>query len=150
MTMATEAKRKLLEGEDLIYQGRPDWRAWPGLTILGFALAPVVVGLVILLVLGIRKRSISWLMTTRRIETEIGWLTRRIDTLELWRVTDVQFRQGFWERMFGVASVVVVSHDETTPRLELCGLPGNREVFDQLANAVMVARQQRGVMNVTQ
>jgi len=140
--------KQLLDGEDLIHAWAPTWRAWPGATILGFVLAPVVVGLVILAVLAIRKRSIRWRVTTRRIEVERGWLSKEILTVELWRVKDVEFRQSLGERVFGVSSIVVTSQDERAPRIELRALPGDRAVYDQLMKGVMEARQQRGVMSV--
>jgi membrane protein YdbS with pleckstrin-like domain len=142
--------RALLEGETLLWQGRPTWRAWAGTTILGWVLAPVVVGIVILVMLGVRKRSVSWMITNRRIETDVGWMSHQIDTLELWRVKDIEFRQGFWDRVFGVATVLITSQDEKEPLLEIRGLPGGRAVYDQLSNAVMTARQQRGVLNLNQ
>jgi membrane protein YdbS with pleckstrin-like domain len=146
--MSQSTQRPLLDGEERIFEGRPDWRAWAGLTILGVVLVPVLVGIVILVVVAMRKRSFAWLVTNRRIETERGFVSRRIDTLELWRVADVEFRQGLWDRLFGVATIVVISHDEEAPQLELRGLPGDRALYDRLMNAVIVARQQRQVLSV--
>ena len=138
----------LIPGEELIWTGRPDWRSWAGLTILGWVLAPVVVGIVILLVLAVRKRSMSWKITSRRIETENGWLSRSLDTLELWKVQDVEFRQTVLQRMLGVATLIVKAHDQQEPALYILGLPGSRDVYDRVMTAVMAARQQRGVLNL--
>ena len=33
--MSVAKERPLLDGEERIFEGRPDWRAWAGLTILG-------------------------------------------------------------------------------------------------------------------
>lgn len=138
----------LLQGEVVVFQGRPDWRAWPGLTIAGFVLAPVLVGLVILVVLAIRKRSIAFKITNRRIEIQHGWLSRQIDTVELWRVKDLEFRQNLLDRLAGASRIVVIAHDDRSPVLELRGLPPDRSVYDQLMRGVMEARQLRGVMNL--
>lgn len=144
-----ETKRNLLEGETLIWQGRPTWRAYAGLTILGWVLAPAVLGLVVLAVLGIKKRSIGWMLSNRRIEIETGWLSRKIDTLELWRKKDVEFEQGLWDRLLGVSSIRITAQDENDATLAIVGLPGDRAVYDQLSNAVMTARQQRNVLSLT-
>ena len=138
----------LVPGEEVIWTGRPDWRSWAGLTILGWVLAPVVLGIVILLVLAVRKRSMSWKITSRRIETENGWLSRSLDTLELWKVQDVEFRQTILQRMLGVATLIVKAHDQQEPNLYIQGLPGSRDVYDRVMTAVMAARQQRGVLNL--
>jgi membrane protein YdbS with pleckstrin-like domain len=140
--------RQLLDDEQLLHEGRADWRAFPGMTILGFVLAPVVVGLVILAVLGARKRGLAWMVSTRRIEVERGWLSKQVDTLELWRVRDVELRQGLLARMLGVATIRVISHDEEQPALDLPGIPEARDLYNRLTNAVMAARQQRGMINV--
>ncbi len=144
------SRRALLDGENLIWEGRPSWRAFAGATILGWALSIVLVGFVILAVLEVKKRSVAWMVSSRRIEIERGFLSRRIDTLELWRIKDVEFRQNLWERMVGASTIIVTARDEVDPVVQLRGMPGDRSVFDQLSNAVLVARQQRGVMNVAQ
>jgi membrane protein YdbS with pleckstrin-like domain len=141
---------RLIEGENLIWEGRPNWRAWAGMTILGFALIPAVVGLVILAVLEVRKRSLGWMISSRRIEVERGWLSKKVDTLELWRIKDVEFQQGLWERISGVSTIVITANDDKDPVVEIRGVPGGRSIYDQLSNAVMSARQQRGVMNLNQ
>jgi membrane protein YdbS with pleckstrin-like domain len=138
----------LIPGEEIIWTGRPDWRSWAGLTILGWVLAPIVIGIVILLVLAVRKRSVSWKVTSRRIETESGWLSRSLDTLELWKVQDVEFRQTILQRMLGVGTLFVKAHDPQEPALCILGVPGSRDIYDRLMSAVMSARQQRGVLNL--
>src|SRR5580700_5691971 len=98
--MADElSKRSLLDGETLIWEGRPSWRAWAGATVLGWVLVPAFIGIVILLTLAVRRRAVAWMISTRRIEIDVGWFSHRIDTLELWRVKDVEFQQGFWDRI---------------------------------------------------
>jgi hypothetical protein len=48
----------------------------------------------------------------------------------------------------GVACITVPAHDGSSPVLEIRGAPGDRAVYDRLMSAVMLARQQRGVMNL--
>jgi uncharacterized membrane protein YdbT with pleckstrin-like domain len=102
----------------------------------------------LLLSVWLRTRSHRWKVTSRRIEIESGAFSKQVDTIELWRVRDVEFRQSLFDRMMGVSSIEVTAHDGTFPALSLRGLPANRTIYDQLMNAVMQARQQRGVMNL--
>ena len=134
--------------EDVIWEGRPTWRAWAGKWIAGWALLPVLVGAFFLLSVWIRTRSARWKLTSRRIEIESGFFTKRIDTLELWRVRDVELRQSLFDRLVGVSSLFVTAHDPGSPVLEVRGVPGDRSIYDRLMTAVMQARQQRGVMNL--
>jgi uncharacterized membrane protein YdbT with pleckstrin-like domain len=134
--------------EDLIWEGRPTWKAWGLRWIFGWVLLPVLVGLFLLVPVWIRTRSTRWKLTSRRIETETGFLSKRVDTLELWRIRDVEFHQSLMDRLFGVSCLSITAHDGTSPVLQVRGAPGDRAVFDRLMSAVMLARQQRGVMNI--
>jgi uncharacterized membrane protein YdbT with pleckstrin-like domain len=134
--------------EDVIWEGGPTWRAWAGRWIAGWVLLPVVVGAFLLLSVWIRMRSRRWKLTSRRIEIETGLFSKRVDTLELWRVRDVEFRQSLMDRITGVSSIQVTAHDGSLPALDIRGLPGDRSIYDRLMSAVMQARQQRGVMNL--
>jgi uncharacterized membrane protein YdbT with pleckstrin-like domain len=134
--------------EDVIWEGRPTWKAWPLRWILGWLLLPVLVGAILLVSVWMRTRSTRWKLTSRRIETERGFLSKRVDTLELWRVRDVEFRQSLMDRIAGVSSLFVTAHDGSLPVLEVRGAPGDRSIYDRLMASVMQARQQRGVMNI--
>jgi uncharacterized membrane protein YdbT with pleckstrin-like domain len=134
--------------EELIWEGRPTWKAWAFNWILGWVLLPVVVGAILLLSVWTKTRSKRWKLTTRRIETETGLLSKRVDTLELWRVRDVEYSQSVTERLAGISSLKITAHDEGSPVIEVRCFPGDRAVYDRLMVAVMQARQQRGVMNV--
>ena len=134
--------------EELIWEGHPTWRAWALRWIFGWILLPVVVGLFLLVPVWARMKANRWKLTSRRIEIETGLLSKRVDTLELWRVRDVEFRQSVADRMVGVACIVVTAHDGSSPALEIRGVPGDRTIYDRLMAAVMNARQQRGVMNL--
>ncbi len=140
----------LADNESLIWEGGATWKAWGLKWILGWVLAPVVVGLFLLASVWAATRSTRWKITSRRIEIEQGLLSKRVETLELWKVRDVELRQTLVDRMFDVSSVLVTAQDNATPALEIRGLPGSRDVYDRLMTAVMNARQQRGIMNLNQ
>jgi membrane protein YdbS with pleckstrin-like domain len=134
--------------EEVLWEGNPTWRAWAFNWILGWVLLPVVVGAFLLVPIWARMKSSRWKLTSRRIETETGLLSKKVDTLELWRVKDAEFRQTLMDRMFGVSCIVVTAHDGALPVMEIRGVPGDRAIYDKLMAAVMDARQQRGVMNL--
>jgi uncharacterized membrane protein YdbT with pleckstrin-like domain len=134
--------------EILIWEGHPTWRAWALQWIFGWILLPVIVGLFLLVPIWTRIKANRWKLTSRRIEVETGLLSKRVDTLELWRVRDVEYRQSLVDRMAGVACIFVTAHDGSQPALEIRGIPGDRAIYDKLMAAVMDARQQRGVMNL--
>jgi membrane protein YdbS with pleckstrin-like domain len=80
-------------------------------------------------------------ITGRRIETERGVLSKKVDTLELWRVLDVEYSQSLVDRIFKNGRIKLISTDQTCPHLILHGLPNHRQLFEQLRDAVQDARQ---------
>jgi uncharacterized membrane protein YdbT with pleckstrin-like domain len=134
--------------EEVLWEGNPTWRAWALRWIFGWILLPVIIGAFLLIPVWARMKASRWKITSRRIEIESGLLSKRVDTIELWRVRDAEFHQSLIERMLGVSSILVTAHDGTFPVLEIRGVPGDRAIYDRLMAAVMDARQQRGVMNL--
>jgi len=158
-----------------IFAGRPSWKAqfWSALTaaifiVASLALAPVLhgaadvpwdsalIGAGVLFVLGAgwavylwaARATLRFHVTTRAIDIESGLLSKSIETLQLWKVRDIEFRQTLTDRLLGVSRVRVITHDVTTPETSLWGLPGSREVFERLKDALEIARQARNVIGV--
>ncbi|MFN4243133.1 MAG: PH domain-containing protein [Tepidisphaerales bacterium] len=115
------------------------WLLLPPLTLLAAAIAvwPVVV-----------NRTQNYRITNYRIDFERGLLTRRIDTLELWHVDDIKFRQSLLERVMGIGTLVVYSGDDSTPELHIPGLNEPRKMFDLLKQRVISVKRQRGVIKL--
>ncbi len=79
-------------------------------------------------------------VTRRRVETERGVIAKKVDSLELWRVLDVQYEQGLIDRIFGIAKIKLMGTDQSDPVLELHGMPDHRQLFETLRDAVQDAR----------
>jgi membrane protein YdbS with pleckstrin-like domain len=160
-----------------IFKGTPSWKAqfWSVVTatllaVAGLAAAPVLhnfadvawnpaligaavvfgLGLIWLVYLWAARTTLSFHVTTRAIDIESGLLSKRIETLQLWKVRDVEFQQTLMDRLLGVARVRVFTHDVTTPETLLWGLPGSRAVFDRLKDAMEIARQSRNVVGIVE
>jgi membrane protein YdbS with pleckstrin-like domain len=129
--------------KQIIFEGTPSWKAWFWSYIFAGVLSLVVVGLVWILILELRRRGMRYKLTGRTIDLESGVFSRHIDTVQLWRVQDIDFRQGFIDRLFGIATIHITTTDRSTPELDMRGLPASREVFERLKDAADLARQQR-------
>lgn len=79
-------------------------------------------------------------ITRRRVETEHGIIAKKVDSLELWRVLDVQYEQNLIDRMFDIAKIKLIGTDQTDPVLTLHGMPEHRKLFETLRDAVQDAR----------
>lgn len=134
-----------LANQTVIFEGSPSWKAWFWSYIAAGVLSLVLVGLVWLLVLELRRKGTRYKLTGRTIDLESGIFSKHIDTVQLWRVQDIDFRQSFIDRVFNVANIHVTTTDKSTPELNLRGLPASREVFEKLKDAADLARQHRVV-----
>ena len=120
------------------------WWSPPWWVVLIF----IVVGAGIAVLPYLLVRTVRYRVTNYRIDFERGVLNKAIDTLELWHVDDISFRQSLLARMLGVGTIVIISDDATTPRLALSGLPRPRPLFDQLKARVIAVKRQRGVIKM--
>jgi membrane protein YdbS with pleckstrin-like domain len=156
-----------------LYEGVPSWKAYLGyyvvsgvftLVIIAITmriegdvdimrraaevLIPLAAAAIFMFGLTLYRKSIKFRVTTTIIETERGLLAKRIDVLQLWRCKDVQYKQTLIDRMLGIAHIVVITSDETTPQIEIVGLPASRQLFEQLRDSIEIQRQHKNVYGV--
>lgn len=81
-----------------------------------------------------------------RIDTEEGILSKSLNTLELFRITDIELKQGFTERLLGIGSIKLMTADNTNPELVLYQIPKAREVYKYIQNQIPVAARKRGAV----
>jgi len=112
------------------------------------AFAGIALGLLLLCVPWLFTKTIRYRITNYRIDFERGLVSKKIDTLELWHVEDIQFSQSVLERVVGVGTITVLSRDDTTPRLILSGLPRPRPLFDSLKQRIIAVKRQSGVIKM--
>lgn len=111
-------------------------------------LALIVVGLFFLLIPVLIVKSVRYRVSNYRIDFERGIFGKRIDTLELWHVEDIQFAQSFLDRILGVGNITIISHDDTTPKLTMVGIPHPRPLYETLKQRVIAVKRQRGVVKM--
>lgn len=79
-------------------------------------------------------------ITRKRVETETGVLSKSVDSLELWRVLDIQYNQSLLDRIFSNAKINLIGTDQSDPVLLLHGMPEHRKLFEDLREAIQIAR----------
>jgi hypothetical protein len=98
-----------------------------------------------LAVLGLRRLSVHYVLTTRRFIHERGILRRVNDRIEVLDMDDITFEQRLWERLTDVGTIRIASHDRTNPELILPGIENVKEVATVLDNARLAERRRRGL-----
>lgn len=95
-------------------------------------------------------KSIRFRITNYRIDYERGMLTRRIDSLELWHVDDLHFKQTLFERLVGVGSIEVSCREHAELHMLIVSIPNARQVFEAVKTAILNAKRQRGILEIDQ
>jgi uncharacterized membrane protein YdbT with pleckstrin-like domain len=74
-----------------------------------------------------------------------GILTRRVSSLELCRIQDVTSVHPWWQRLFGVGFVVVMTSDCYRPDWRLPGMKDAQRLRNELNQAAIALRDLKGI-----
>ncbi len=90
-------------------------------------------------------RTTSYHLSTERFVTTHGILTKVTDTLELYRVRDMQIVQPLLSRIIGLQNIHVFTNDSSTSELFLDFIPASLAIGDKLRKAVEECRTAKRV-----
>lgn len=128
---ASAASSGALAGaERVIWTGRSSqWTNLPVFVLCGL-LAFLVVPLLVAAWVILQTRMASYTLTTERLRTERGVLSKTRDELELYRVRDMEATQSFWQRIVGIGTIRLVTSDRSHPEMVLPGIRAHRSAMD--------------------
>lgn len=110
--------------------------------------AMAIVGIIFWIIPFLITKSIRYRISNYRIDFERGLIARNINTLELWHVEDLSFHQSILDRIIGIGSIRILSHDDNMPNLYMRGLPNARKIFEELKQRIIAVKRQTGVLKV--
>lgn len=87
-------------------------------------------------------------LTTERLKTSEGVFGRVTDTLELYRVKDLEMRQPFLYRIVGIENVQINTSDASSPVLLLTAVTSAAGLPDKIRNQVEAIRGSKGVREI--
>src|SRR5437899_10133225 len=91
------------------------WRNESARDFSPYILSPAIVPIFIALARFLQTKNKIYELTTERLKITEGVFNKVTDTLELYRVKDLETRQPFWERAFSVENVHINTADASTP-----------------------------------
>lgn len=100
--------------EELLYEGRPALVPGAGSLLL----AIFTLGLSVI-VAWFRTRSIHYKITSQRVVIERGFLSKRMEQIDLYRVVDYVVERPFGQRLMGTGNIVLESSDKTSPEIRI-------------------------------
>ena len=93
-------------------------------------------------------RSRVFTLTNERLLTECGVFNKVHDTLELYRVRDIQVTESFWQRLFGLQDIRLLGTDVTTESALVDYVPKAAGLPEKLRTLVENCRVRKGVREV--
>ena len=117
------------------------WLWPPG---VGFVGIPVIYALCRWLAVGAQHFE----LTSERLITSRGFLSRTTDSLELYRVKDMRIIEPLRLRLFGLENIELMTSDETSPVVVIDHIPSRLRLADKIRAQVEACRVAKGAREV--
>ena len=93
----------------------------------------------------LETRNTIYSLSDQRLKFTRGVLTKTTEDLELYRVRDTKFEQGFFERMVGLGHVQLFTTDESSPSIVLPYIHDAEAVREKIRGLVEARRDAKRV-----
>lgn len=93
----------------------------------------------------LETRNTIYSLSDQRLKFTRGVLTKTTEDLELYRVRDTKFEQGFFERMVGLGHVQLFTTDESSPGIVLPYIHDAEAVREKIRGLVEARRDAKRV-----
>jgi len=87
-------------------------------------------------------------ITSERLKTTEGILSKVTDTLEFYRVKDIERQRPFLYRLCGIENIQLNTSDTSSPLVVIEAVPRELGLADLIRNQVEAVRQQKGVREI--
>src|SRR5437870_13615493 len=124
------------------------WRNESARDFSPYILSPAIVPIFIALIRFLQTKCKIYELTTERLKITEGVFSKVTDTLELYRVKDIETRQPFLHRLVSVENVQMNTSDATTPFVFIPAIPSAVALADKIRNQVEIIRTQKGVREI--
>ena len=134
--------------EEIVWRGTSSqWKNF-GVYLLCGLFCWLIVPIFFALVYYLQTRCKVFELTTQRLKITHGIFTKLTETLELYRVKDIETRQPFFSRVVGIENVQMTTSDASSPFVLIEAVPSSVGFADKLRNQVEIIRQQKRVREI--
>lgn len=137
-----------MSGEAKVWSGGPSQALHAGTYILCALLCWLVVPVFVALAKFLQTKLTRYELTSERLLISSGVLSKRTDSLELYRVRDGRVEEPFFLRMFGAGHVILSTSDESHPVVVLQAVPEPAKIWETVRAQVERMRSAKGVRDV--
>ena len=128
--------------EKQLYIGRPSQI----LNIISFILWSWT--LFIPLIIYLKTRFTVYEVTNQRIKLKTGILNQEIDECELYRVRDYKVVKPFFQRIFGLGKIELVTSDRSNSNINLNGIKFPENLYNLIRDNVEKIRRKTGTREI--
>jgi uncharacterized membrane protein YdbT with pleckstrin-like domain len=134
--------------EETVWRGTSSqWKNF-GVFILCGLFCWLVVPIFIALARYLQTKNKIYELTTERMKMTKGVFSKVTETLELYRVKDLETRQPFLHRLVGLENVQLNTSDASSPVILIDAVPIAVGLADKIRNQVETIRAQKGVREI--
>ena len=134
--------------EEVVWRGTSSqWKNF-GVYLLCGLLCWLIVPIFFALARYLQTKCKIFELTTQRFKITSGVFSKVTETLELYRVKDIETRQPFFSRLVGVENVQMTTSDTSSPFVLIEAVPSSIGLADKLRNQVEIIRQQKRVREI--
>jgi uncharacterized membrane protein YdbT with pleckstrin-like domain len=134
--------------EETVWRGSSSqWKNF-GVYVLCALFCWLIVPIFIALARYLQTKNKVYELTSERLKITEGVFSKVTDTLELYRVKDIETRQPFLYRLFGVENIQMNTSDTSSPFIFIEAIPHTVGLADKIRNQVEIIRQQKGVREI--
>jgi membrane protein YdbS with pleckstrin-like domain len=134
--------------EETIWRGAPSQKKNLGLYILCVLFCWLIVPIFIGLARYLQTKNHILELTNERLKMTEGVFSKVTETLELYRVKDIEVLQPFIYRIVGLENIKVNTSDLSSPVIMLDGIPQSIGLADKMRNQVEIVRMQKKVREI--
>jgi len=116
-----------------------------GMGVLAASLGFLAFSGVILLEYFIRSRRTHYEVTTQRIKLNSGFLSKRQESLELFRIDHFELREPFGWRLMGQADLRLFTSDAELEKFHIYAVPNLKQLAEELRECQLRERARRGL-----
>jgi uncharacterized membrane protein YdbT with pleckstrin-like domain len=134
--------------EETIWRGTSSQLKNLGIFILCGLFCWLIVPIFIALSRYLQTKNNVFELTSERLKITEGVFSKVTETLELYRVKDIEVLQPFFSRMLGVENIKINTSDPSSPVILVEAVPKSVGLADKLRNQVEIIRVQKKVREI--
>ena len=96
------------------------------------------------LIIYLKTRFTVYEVTNQRIKLKTGILNQEIDECELYRVRDYKIAKPFFQRIFGLGNIELVTSDRSNSNINLNGIKDPENLYNLIRDNVEKIRRKTG------